>query len=213
MFFDGIPPELERRVREFRFLEFEYPGGHSSRQKELVKRWLREERRKYPFLVLYGNPGTGKTMTALKVALKLGRFVFVKHSELDVVFSALSPADRLTTLMDLSDVELLVFDDFGVFYGTVFSTANLYLLFDRRYVARRPTIITTNLNVRGSSGGVEHLDRIDRHFELVCDRIRELGWFVEFDYPSLRDREVYRQALEGKIRAVPGVRGGEEFGL
>ena len=98
---------------------------------------------------IFGNPGTGKTMTACGIAVKFiddGKTaVYILASELlDLSFSQVNDAAKIKTIFS---ADLLIIDDLG----SEFADSKQFKLsfFDKilasRFVRRKPTIITSNL--------------------------------------------------------------------
>lgn len=106
--------------------------------------------------LLYGNPGTGKTLMGC-IALnelmlrwtKPGRFLSLSRTffhRLRDTYSADSEHYGRTwpMLEELCKMPYLVLDDFGVQRGTDWEGEMLYDLVDTRYSDQRFTVITTN---------------------------------------------------------------------
>ncbi|MCB8943571.1 MAG: ATP-binding protein [Ardenticatenaceae bacterium] len=104
------------------------------------------------WLVLKGGYGCGKTHLAAAVAnyrLSLGHSVlFVNTPDLlDHLRATYSPS--ATTSYDrrfdqVRNSQLLILDDFGAQSNTEWAQEKLYQIFNHRYAAKLPTIITTN---------------------------------------------------------------------
>lgn len=70
-------------------------------------------------------------------------------------------------------VDMLVLDDLGAEKSSEFSIQSLYLIIDQRYSEMRPTIITSNLSLRGVSEKVG--DRIASRIAGMCKVIELKG--------------------------------------
>lgn len=150
------------------------------------------------FLVLFGEPNTGKTVAAcsafltLKAPLwtsdagqtwewnsKVGLFV----SAHDVSSASYFDADAKKRLRRMANVRLLVLDDLGAEMMSESWKSNFDALIDARYGGKRKTILTSNVSARkekipGSVGEkVEY--RVspfeERYGARIARRIRERG--------------------------------------
>ena len=107
------------------------------------------------WLVLQGTYGCGKTHLAAATAnyrLSLGHSVlFINTPDLlDHLRSAYNPNSTTTYDHRFDQVRnspLLILDDFGVQSNTEWVQEKLYQIFNHRYVAKLPTVITTNENL------------------------------------------------------------------
>jgi len=107
------------------------------------------------WLVLHGGYGCGKTHLAAGIANsrlaenRPATFVSVPDL-LDHLRSTYGP-DSLVTYDQLFEeirtTQLLILDDLGTQSATAWATEKLYQLFNFRYNARLPTVITTNLSI------------------------------------------------------------------
>jgi DNA replication protein DnaC len=104
------------------------------------------------WLLLKGGYGCGKTHLAAAIAnyrLSLGHPVlFVNTPDLlDHLRSSFSPASEVTydqRFEQVRNTNLLILDDFGSHSNTEWAQEKLYQIFNHRYNAQLPTIITTN---------------------------------------------------------------------
>ena len=145
-------------------------------------------------LTLVGGTGTGKThlaAAAANVALKRGQSVWfaVVPDLLDMlrrtyqVDSELS-YDELSE--SLREIDLLVLDDFGAHSPTPWADEKLYQLYAARYVARRPTMFTTN----------HQPDDLDAR---IASRLldKETGKLLEINAPD------YRTGIDSSTTQTP----------
>lgn len=99
-------------------------------------------------LVLYGDVGTGKSFFAAAVvnyAIDAGyKCLFTSFSE--VINDYISTFDKRGYITEIKDYDLVVFDDFGVERATGTANEAIYEIINGRYVARKPMIITTNMD-------------------------------------------------------------------
>ena len=102
---------------------------------------------------LVGGTGTGKTHLAAataNVALERGETVWfaVVPDLLDQLRSTYQADSEHTydaLFQSLRDADLLILDDFGAHSPTPWANEKLYQLYAARYVALRPTMVTTNI--------------------------------------------------------------------
>jgi DNA replication protein DnaC len=151
----GTTPEL---LRQMSFASFE-PVGRATddRGKESVQAAFEAAQRfaEQPegWLVLQGGYGVGKTHLAAAIAnTRLGQnraATFVSVPDLlDHLRSTYAPDSRVTydeLFETIRTAPLLILDDLGTQSSTAWAEEKLYQLFNYRYNARLPTVVTTNL--------------------------------------------------------------------
>lgn len=102
-------------------------------------------------LLLWGQPGLGKTHLALSVAsVVLSRGFSVAYIPANDLFAQLdrerfSNDEDNDTLKTVLNCDLLILDDLGTEYLNAFIQSQLYTIVNDRLLARKPTIISTNL--------------------------------------------------------------------
>lgn len=140
-------------------------------------------------LVFLGPPGTGKTHLACAIALHV-----MRHHQTAVMFRTVAQAvrsvrDTWVKGSEVSESEavgrlvrpgLLILDEVGVQSGSDWERNVIFDVLNERYLARRPTIMLTNLAQ----------DKLPRFLgERVIDRMREDGGLiVPFLWESRRPR-------------------------
>lgn len=144
------------------------------------------------FLLLTGGVGSGKTVAACELFAKLmrpGGYEFIGGvPEYDRRAGRVVQACELAALgmfgpeakealAQATDLRLLVLDDLGSEYLTDAWRSNLFLLVNARWLKRRRTVITTNLDMAALKA---------RYEPRVFDRIRDSGRAVHCGDKSLR---------------------------
>jgi DNA replication protein DnaC len=137
------------------------PEGHGltpARQRNLkmaYERVLSYAREPNGWLVLKGGYGCGKTHLAAAIAnyrLELGHPVlFVNTPDLlDHLRAAYSPNSDTSydeRFEQVRSAQLLILDDLGTQSNTEWAQEKLYQIFNYRYNARLPTVVTTNIEL------------------------------------------------------------------
>ncbi len=163
----------EQRVKKLRLLselevlermEFEsfaYEGHGLPPEKRANLRWVYDEAKTFAhnpegWLVLKGGYGCGKTHLAAAIAnycVEHGRavlFITVPDllDHLRSAFAPTNPAEHRAPYEDRFDeirtAPILILDDLGTESATPWAQEKLFQIFNHRYNARLPTVITTN---------------------------------------------------------------------
>ncbi len=107
-----------------------------------------------PNLIMMGNTGLGKTHLSLAIAAVVTQNGYgVVYGSVNNLVSKLEKEhfgrdEDNGTLESLLTCDLLILDDLGTEFRTAFSTAELYNIVNTRQMAKRPTIISTNLTMK-----------------------------------------------------------------
>ena len=150
----------QEQLAGFTFEAFR-PGGHGLRGEQrrnlesgfrLARKWAEDPR---GWLVLLGVNGSGKTHLAGAVAahrLEAGdRVAFATVPDLlDELRATFDPdsGERFDRVFGrLRDVDLLVLDDLGAHQSSGWATEKLYQLLNYRHLGRRPTVVTSDLEL------------------------------------------------------------------
>lgn len=141
----------------------------------------------YSGLLLYGEPGRGKTFAACEVANALidkGYFVLVTNfARLANTIQGLS-SDKQVFIDSLNKYELIIIDDLGAERKSDFMQEMVYNIIDNRYRAGLPMIITTNLSI----DEIKTPNNIG--YERIYDRILEKCFPIEVKGISKRRRAI-----------------------
>lgn len=154
-------------------------------------------------LTAYGNVGSGKTHVAVglvKLACGLGiESSFSTASQLLARLKATydgGSQQEGEVLHQLATVPLLALDDLGTEHPTAWARARLYTLVNERYLAQRPTLVTTNY-------GPETL--AERLGERTISRLWGTSLRVRFQGSDYRER-VRRQKIRQVRDRLPHLR-------
>ena len=106
-------------------------------------------------LLLYGETGLGKTHLSLAIAGELiAKGYYVLYDSTQSIMNRLE-RERFGKSADddyeklLTECDLLILDDMGTEFSTQFTLAALYNVINTRLLRSRPTIISTNLDLKG----------------------------------------------------------------
>ena len=127
-------------------------------------------------LLLYGGTGTGKTFFAECIAnelIKNGRFAMLT-SVSGIVGAMQNYSAQIMNYV--RNVDLLILDDFGTERDTTFMSEKIYDIIDARYVAKRPMIVTTNIEPKGMMANTNiRIRRIGERLAESCVSIEVKG--------------------------------------
>ncbi len=123
-------------------------------------------------LIFYGEVGTGKSFAAACIAnYLLSRGISVVMTSFVKLLSTMQTYgnDNERLISDLNRAKLLIIDDFGAERDSAFAQEHVYNIIDSRYRAKRPLIITTNLDTKELWGqtGVRYSRIYDRLSEML----------------------------------------------
>ena len=124
---------------------------------ESVKSFLARFDTSYENLLLYGNTGVGKTFLSNCIAGELlgsaHTVIYLTAFQLfDILeqnkFGRSDEPDQARNQFEyILDCDLLIIDDLGTELANAFTTSQLYLCINERHLARKSTVISTNLSL------------------------------------------------------------------
>ena len=160
-------------TKDARYMVMRYCGGYAQRGSESAND-------KGLGLLFTGGNGSGKTHLAVATLRELAETHGVRgqfwdyHELMREIRNSYNPATALTEyelLEPIIELELLLLDDLGAWKMTDWMNDTLFYILNRRYIARRPTLITTNYPDRDvSPRDLEKADTTMRR-EYLVDRI------------------------------------------
>lgn len=145
-------------------------------------------------LLLWGNPGTGKTFAAACIANHLidtGRPVLM--TSFPRILN--SPFEREEIARQMRRYELVVIDDLGVERQSEMALETVYFIIDERYKSKLPLIVTTNLQINA----IENPK--DMTYKRIYSRILEMCIPMGFSGKVFRD-EVKKDRLSEAVKIL-----------
>ena len=162
-------------------------------------------------LLFSGTNGVGKTHLAVATLRELAEAKGARgefwdfHELMREIKRSYDPETRTTEMQVLDpvvDIDILLLDDLGAWKITDWMNDTLFYILNSRYLARRPTLITTNFqDVSGREAA--NADRMVRR-EYLVDRIgqRLRSRLAEMCLPVQLDGEDFRENRQQANRSV-----------
>jgi DNA replication protein DnaC len=217
-------------------LENFVPVGHAETEEqrnsllaavEAARRFITDPR---GWLLFQGTYGCGKTHLAAAIAnacLDLGFHVkFVNTADLlDYLRGAYSPSAEETfdfRFNEVRDTPILILDDLGAQNSTQWAQEKLYQILNTRYINKKPTVITTNLDLNDMEPRIRsrlsdldlvrrlHISAPDFRRSVVeqeKDSLNQLYFHSNetFSTFSLRSKELQTKAEQDNLRQAVAV--------
>ena len=135
-------------------------------------------------LILHGERGTGKTHISACIANSvLNQSYSVYMTKLSVLMSKMQEnysENKLHLLNKINDVDLFILDDMGTERHTETAMELIFDIIDKRYLSKKPIIISTNLTQE------EFTNNENTQYRRIFDRIIENCTFVKSDIKNQR---------------------------
>ena len=154
-------------------------------------------------LLFSGNNGVGKTHLAVATLRELAASKNVRgqfwdfHELMREIKRSFDPETKTTEMQVLDpvvEIDILLLDDLGAWKITDWMNDTLFYILNSRYLARRPTLITTNFQDVSAREAVE-ADRlvrreylVDRIGQRLRSRLTEMCLKVPLDGEDFRER-------------------------
>ena len=135
-------------------------------------------------LIIHGERGTGKTHISACIANKVLNLTYsVYMTKLSVLISKMQEnynENKLHLLNKIGDVDLFILDDMGTERHTETALELIFDIIDKRYLSKKPIIISTNLTQE------EFTNNENMQYRRIFDRIIENCTFVKSDIKNQR---------------------------
>lgn len=178
---------MDKRFRNSTFETWDFTKG-TKKMYNIGEKYVEkfpEIKKKSIGLLMYGEPGNGKTFTTACIANALIRkmipatcvSVNALLDRLKDTYNRFGNEGEDTIIRSLCNADLLIIDDLGTEQNTDWSITRIYNILDNRYRNGLPLIITTNLPLR---------ELENRYNKRTYDRILEMCTPIKNDGESIR---------------------------
>ncbi len=176
--FEAYNDSLKRAVDYARKVVSEFPSRSTERDRGLL---------------LIGLPGVGKTHLAVAMLKQCiyngGTGMFCTMGDLMALlrstYSGQESATESSVLRDVTQADIVVFDELGRERATEWRDEMLHLIINSRYSNRRSSIFTTNYDV----GDIDDLDSLQVRVGIrLYSRLQEMCELMHLDAADYRER-------------------------
>lgn len=181
---------MDNSFREKNFENWDFEKGNKKMHNIGVKysNNFKEMKEKSVGMLIYGEPGNGKTYVSAAIANKLLDdmvpviCVSINSllSRIKETFNSWGKEAEDTILKSLSNADLLVIDDLGTEQQTEWSKSKIYNIIDSRYRNGLPLIISTNVSL---------VDLENKYDKRTYDRLLEMCTPIINEGTSIRRRK------------------------
>lgn len=185
------------RENNFGLLSFDYYEGEALERfrgaVDICRHFIDTFDKDYENLYFYGTVGTGKSFLSICTAKEL-----IERGHFILYFSATNLFETLSGYIfgsrdregyeelrsDLTGCDLLIIDDLGTELTNAFTQSRFFELLNLRHLARKSTIISTNLDLR---------DLRDRYSDRIYSRIISDYIICKLEGPDIRMKKKARK--------------------
>lgn len=181
---------MDNSFRTKTFESWDFTKGNEKMHKIGVKYSsnFKEMKEKSVGLLIYGEPGNGKTFVSAAIANKLLDdmvpviCVSINSllSRIKETFNSWGKEAEENIIKSLSNADLLIIDDLGTEQATEWSKTKIYNIIDSRYRNGLPLIISTNVSL---------VDLENKYDKRTYDRLLEMCTPIKNDGPSIRRKK------------------------
>lgn len=185
-------------LKDEHFIDMRFDKSEMSNELSLCKTYaenFKEIEKRGEGLLLYGGVGTGKTHAAACIANHLidNRIRVAVTSFPQMLQGGF---DKNELVSELKSARLVVIDDLGAERQTEYSLETVYYIVNELYKAKKPLVITTNLDYAEIRSPIAEEPRRTTYMR-IYDRILERTSPIVFDGESRRGAK-HRRLINGR---------------